>query len=280
MNCMHHNMTASERELIQELSVLLVDSSENEVAGLLAQMRISGLSLCESHDAPPCFDGDDWTPNDLETAMRLFRELNDLARKEGDEKAAARFLDSAHENHPETPRSLVDRIVRSWKRRRTALGLYVPDENRIVLFPDVISVVSEEVGVDAEDLTVVVLIHEIGHWLHRHVVTDWPPPGCYASHTNELKEGIAQLVCKLLSDSIADDSGRSKSFVRLARFHKAFVLLLPGQPEVYRAFEPFAGIHSKELLPALMKLRSCRKCNINRLEQVLEFESREDNMVN
>lgn len=273
MNCMLHNMTASERELIQALSVLLVESSESEVAGLLAQIWTSGLSLCESRDAPPCFGVDDWTTSDLETAMRLFRELNDLAREEDDEKAAALFLDSAHEKHPETPRSLVGRIVRSWKQRRTALGLFIPDENKIVLFPDVISVVSEEIGVDAEDLTGVVLVHEIGHWLHRHVVTDWPPPGCYASHEDELKECIAQLVCKLLSDSIADDLVRGESFARLARFHKAFVLLLPGQPKVYRAFEPFAGIKPKDFLDALRKLRACRGCAIDQLEQALEDNS-------
>ena len=275
MNCTYHHLSEPERALIQELSSLLIGNSENEVADILTQTQISGLSLCESHDAPPCFDGDDWTSRDMETAMRLFRELNDLAKEEDDEKAAARFLDSAHGKHPETPRSLVGRIVRSWKQRRTALGLFIPDENKIVLFPDVISVVSEEIGVDAEDLTGVVLVHEIGHWLHRHVVTDWPPPGCYASHEDELKECIAQLVCKLLSDSIADDPVRGESLARLARFHKAFVLLLPGQPKVYRAFEPFAGIKPKDFLDALRKIRACRGCAIDQLEQALEDNSRQ-----
>lgn len=236
---------------------------------LAHQMLTSGLRLFESRKTPPELEELGLRPEDLSPVLTVLRVFARWCRESAPDEARAKFLDEAGKLFPDIDRICIGKAMSVWKVLPRALGLYFPDDNAIVLFPDFISVVADSLSVSEEDLTAVVLIHEIGHWLHCQIVSDWPD-GVFASHTKELQECIAQLFCKFLSDSADDTSALGNDREIVPGFQLAFKSLLVRQTSEYHAFEAFADCQPFELLRALQALRSFNDAGIDVFRSVID----------
>lgn len=236
---------------------------------LAHQMLTSGLRFFESRETPPELEELGIRPEDLSPVLTVLRKFARWCRESAPDEARAKFLDEAGKLFPDIDRSCIGKAMSVWKVVIRTLGLYFPDDNAIVLFPDFISVVADSLSVPEENLSAVVLIHEIGHWLHCQIVSNWPD-GVFASHTKELKECVAQLVCMFLSDSADDAIALGNDHEIVPGFQRAFKSLLVRQTSEYHEFEAFAGCQPFELLWALQALRSFNGAGIDVFRGAIE----------
>jgi hypothetical protein len=116
----------------------------------------------------------------------------------------------------------------------------------IRLYWGVIGLVSEWLGCTLEDLSIVVLTHELAH-AYTQLGADiegrrWPAPS-FAKAETALKEGLAQYY----TDRVLRRLER-----RYRGALKVFLDLLPGQPEAYQAHQPWLENSSPEAVRRAM----------------------------
>ena len=129
---------------------------------------------------------------------------------------------------------------------------YDEPKPKIRLFWGVIGLVAQDLGVKVEDLTGVVLAHELGH-AYTHVGSDaddhcWSS-ALFSASDHELKEGLAQYytlrVCQ-----------------RLKEFHpallSAYEALLPHQPEAYQVHTEWNEATAERVRLAMLETRRSR----------------------
>lgn len=120
----------------------------------------------------------------------------------------------------------------------------------IELYWAVIGLFARLVVVDIEDLTVVILAHELAH-AYTHLGTDidghsWTPME-FAASDHALKEGLAQLYARSVCHRLAVGAPKAMA---------AFSRLLQDQPEAYHTHEPWEKDRTpEELRLALLQVR-------------------------
>lgn len=140
----------------------------------------------------------------------------------------------------------------------------------IRLYWGVIGLVSEWLGCGIEDLAIVVLTHELAH-AYTQLGADiegrrWAAPS-FAKAETGLKEGLAQYY----TDRVLN---------RLERRHtgalKVFLDLLPGQPEPYRAHQPWVQNFSPEgVRRAMLEVRRWNEGTLAQFNRRLETAQKE-----
>lgn len=153
-------------------------------------------------------------------------------------------------------------------------GLFADEQtvNRatIRLYWGVIGLVSELLGCGVDDLAIVVLTHELAH-AYTQLGADiegrrWAAPS-FAKAETALKEGLAQYYT-------------DRVLRRLERRHagalKVFLDLLPGQPEPYRAHQPWVENSSPEAVRrAMLEVRRWNEGKLADFNQRLEAAQKE-----
>jgi hypothetical protein len=155
-----------------------------------------------------------------------------------------------------------------------ARGLFADERaiNRatIRLYWGVIGLVSEWLGCTVEDLTIVVLTHELAH-AYTQLGADiegrrWSVVA-FAKAETELKEGLAQYY----TDRVLRRLER-----RYTGALKAFLALLPRQPEVYRVHQAWADISSPEAVRrAMLEVRRWNEGRLADFNRRLEAAQKE-----
>lgn len=130
--------------------------------------------------------------------------------------------------------------------RYPATRLWDDPEPRIELYWGIIGLVARDLGVAAEDLTIVVLAHELAH-AYTHVGTDanenrWSTPGFQASE-HSLKEGLAQYYTRLVCNRFQRDAPGA---------------LLIHQPEAYFAHEEWQDAKPEHVRLAMLQIRGLK----------------------
>lgn len=138
------------------------------------------------------------------------------------------------------------------------------------LYWGVIGLVSEWLGCSIEDLAIVVLTHELAH-AYTQLGADiegrrWAAPS-FAKAEPGLKEGLAQYYT-------------DRVLRRLERRHGGalgvFLALLPGQPEVYRAHQPWVTDGSPEAVRrAMLEVRRWNEGKLTDFNRRLEAAQKE-----
>jgi len=142
---------------------------------------------------------------------------------------------------------------------------YFDDPNpRIELYWGIIGLVARDLGVEIEDLTCVVLTHELAH-AYTHVGSDaddhfWPS-GKFAESAKVLKEGLAQYYTALVC-------GRAEKWA--PRAFAAYEKLLPKQPDIYCAHCEWVAEPEWVRLAMLEIRRSSAPGSIERFKECLE----------
>jgi hypothetical protein len=124
---------------------------------------------------------------------------------------------------------------------------------RIELYWGIIGIVARDLRVSVEDLTCVVLAHELAH-AHTHVAFDandcnWDSDH-FAKSTHELKEGLAQFYAQRVCKRI--EEGEPGPLV-------AFNTLLPKQPEAYRTHTRWRDSTPEDVRLAMLETRTSEK---------------------
>lgn len=139
-----------------------------------------------------------------------------------------------------------DDILGAYIYRADGLNQFARNNAKIKLYWCVIGLVSEWLGCSVEDLTVVVLAHELAH-AYTQLGADiegrrWPSSD-FACAQADLKEGLAQFYCR-------------RALLRLhTKFPggiRAFEALLAKQPAPYHAHEPWIDHCSPEAVRQAM----------------------------
>ena len=147
-------------------------------------------------------------------------------------------------------------IPRNRERRRPetisieeVLGCYVPNQ-KIILYARGISWFARRYGIEENLLRMVVLLHEIGHWithlLPKPGASSWPTE-FFIETSEEVKEGWAQLITYWVVDEIG---GKIKD---------AFEKLNRSQSSAYRVYEIFKDKDINSVVDSLEKLRMLNK---------------------
>ena len=148
-------------------------------------------------------------------------------------------------------------------REEPLRGERAPNAARIQLFWAVIGLVASSRGWSVEDLTIVVLTHELAH-TYTQLGADidgrrWPPTGFLESDV-ALKEGLAQYytnrVLKRLPEPL---KGASLVFEQLLTF----------QPAPYHAHEPWEKCNPEAIRSAMLQVRRRGKCSLEMFETCL-----------
>jgi hypothetical protein len=140
----------------------------------------------------------------------------------------------------------------------------------IRLYWGVIGLVSQWLGCDVEDLTVVVLTHELAH-AYTQLGADiegrrWAAP-LFAKAESALIEGLAQYY----TDRVLHRLQRS-----YAGALNIFLTLLTGQPDVYRTHEPWMRHSSPEAVRrAMLEIRRWSEGKLTDFNRRLEIAQRE-----
>jgi hypothetical protein len=139
----------------------------------------------------------------------------------------------------------------------------VPNKARIGLYWCVIGIVAAGLGCRVEDLTVVVLAHELAH-AYTQVGADiqgrrWLA-SAFQSADIEVKEGLAQYLCERVLEQVQH---------RYPDASTAFHLLLEKQTFPYRIHKHWQGPRAPEAIRAAML-----EVRRNRLGRLAEFEDR------
>ena len=140
----------------------------------------------------------------------------------------------------------------------------------IRLYWGVIGLVSQWLGCDVEDLTVVVLTHELAH-AYTQLGADiegrrWAAP-LFAKAESALTEGLAQYY----TDRVLHRLER-----RYAGPLNIFLSLLPRQPDVYRSHEPWVRHSSPEAVRrAMLEIRRWGEGKLTDFNRRLEIAQRE-----
>lgn len=154
---------------------------------------------------------------------------------------------------------------------------YEKEVNRatIRLYWGVIGLVSEWMGCKVEDLTVVVLTHELAH-AYTQLGADiegrrWPA-SAFAAAESGLKEGLAQYY----TDRVLRKLER-----RFGSALKVYEAMLPGQPDAYRAHQNWVRDYSPEAVRrAMLEVRRWGENNLadfnRRLEDAMKQLEPED----
>ena len=122
-------------------------------------------------------------------------------------------------------------------------------EPKIELYWGVIGLIARDLGVDAEDLTCVVLAHELAH-AYTHVGSDaydhwWNTAGFHAAE-HELAEGLAQFYALLVCKRIADTSPAPLA---------AFSALVPKHPPAYKTHQRWEQYTPEHVRLAMLEVR-------------------------
>jgi hypothetical protein len=129
---------------------------------------------------------------------------------------------------------------------------YDDPKPKIELYWGVIGLVAQDLGINLEALTGVVLAHELAH-AYSHVGSDaddhyWSTER-FAGSDHSLKEGLAQYytlrVCQRLEETF--------STLRVA-----FETLLPHQPDAYKVHKDFEPATSEQVRLAMLEIRRTR----------------------
>ena len=140
----------------------------------------------------------------------------------------------------------------------------------IRLYWGVIGLVSQWLGCEVEDLTVVVLTHELAH-AYTQLGADiegrrWAAP-LFAKAESALTEGLAQYY----TDRVLHRLER-----RYAGPLNIFLALLPGQPDVYRSHDPWVRHSSPEAVRrAMLEIRRWGEGKLTDFNRRLEIAQRE-----
>ena len=135
----------------------------------------------------------------------------------------------------------------------------------IELYWSVIGLFARLLVVDIEDLTVVVLAHELAH-AYTHLGTDidghaWTPTE-FAKGDHTLKEGLAQLYGNVVCQRLSIGAPKAKA---------AFDRLLQGQPAAYQTHKPWESTRKpEELRLALLQVRRSGAGKLVDFERFLE----------
>lgn len=127
----------------------------------------------------------------------------------------------------------------------------------IRIYWGVVGLVSEWMGCSVEDLTIVVLTHELAH-AYTQLGADingrrWPAP-IFAKSETGLKEGLAQYY----TDRVLRRLER-----RYAGALKVYEAMLPGQPAAYRAHKTWVGDSTPEAVRrAMLEVRSWQETQL------------------
>lgn len=141
---------------------------------------------------------------------------------------------------------------------------YAVNRATILLYWGIIGLVSEWVGCSVEDLTIVVLTHELAH-AYTQLGADiegrrWPAR-TFAVAEPGLREGLAQYY----TDRVLTRLDR-----RYGGALKVFKQMLPGQPAVYRTHEPWLADSSPEAVRrAMLEVRRWREGTLTAFDQRL-----------
>ncbi|MEO0270016.1 MAG: hypothetical protein ABIN73_09790 [candidate division WOR-3 bacterium] len=130
------------------------------------------------------------------------------------------------------------------------LGCYVPAQQKIILYARGINWFAKKYGIEENLLRMVVLLHEIGHWithlLPKRGVSLWPTEFFIAT-SEEVTEGWAQLITYWVVDEIG------------VKIRDAFEKLNRDQSSAYRVYEIFKGKDINSVIDSLEKLRILNK---------------------
>jgi hypothetical protein len=154
---------------------------------------------------------------------------------------------------------------------RDTLGAYFFRRGRIELYWFVIWLIANELKVAVEDLTLVVLVHEMAH-LYTHEGQDadghsWETTA-FAETDLHILEGLAQYYTEQVLEGIAKDF--------TARPLEAFHRLLPRQSEPYRCFRRWAPGHAKRsevVRQAIVQTRTDQNKDIRQFEKLIRHQS-------
>lgn len=124
-------------------------------------------------------------------------------------------------------------------------------EPRIELYWGIVGLVARDLGVEVEDLTRVMLAHELAH-AFTHVGTDaddhrWNT-NHFAASAHELKEGLAQYYTRLVCDRLRDEAPGAI---------RAYDVLLPQQPPAYQVHKEWERANPEHVRLAMLKTRRC-----------------------
>jgi hypothetical protein len=130
-----------------------------------------------------------------------------------------------------------------------ALGCYVPDNPRIILYARGLRWFARRKGLAEEMLRAVVIVHEIGHWvthlLPKPGIPEWPLE-LYKLTEDEVHEGWAQLITWWVVDKVGGELEYT--------FHE----LNKSQSAPYRVYEKFKTKTPKSVMASLERLRQLR----------------------
>ncbi|MEO0232313.1 MAG: hypothetical protein ABIM29_07215 [candidate division WOR-3 bacterium] len=126
------------------------------------------------------------------------------------------------------------------------LGCYVPAQQKIILYARGINWFAKKYGIEGNLLRMVVLLHEIGHWithlLPKPDVSSWPTE-FFIETSEEVTEGWAQLITYWVVDEIGGE------------IKNVFEKLNKHQSSVYRVYEIFKGENINSVIDSLDILR-------------------------
>ncbi|MEM5812036.1 MAG: hypothetical protein QXG91_04865 [Candidatus Aenigmatarchaeota archaeon] len=130
------------------------------------------------------------------------------------------------------------------------LGCYVPAQQKIILYARGINWFAKKYGIEENLLRMVVLLHEIGHWithlLPKPDVSSWPTE-FFIETSEEVTEGWAQLITYWVVDEIG---GKIKNvFEKLNRC----------QSSIYHVYRNFIGENIDSVIGSLKELRKLNR---------------------
>jgi hypothetical protein len=198
---------------------------------------------------------------DLITGPGGFRPQSELGRE--DLETARSFIDSLNKVAVRRAEQIVEDII---CLNGDFLGAYFYRQNRIELYWVPIWLVASHLGVAADDLAAVVLVHEMGH-LYSHKGQDashgdWNTDD-FEKCDDRIVEGIAQFYTEAYCKEVAGDGDH--------RQLTAFQALKAKQPPQYSAHETWAPNHRKRAEIVRQALVTARTLSIGDLP---EFQDR------
>ncbi|MEO0297321.1 MAG: hypothetical protein ABIN23_07750, partial [candidate division WOR-3 bacterium] len=129
------------------------------------------------------------------------------------------------------------------------LGCYVPNQ-KIILYARGISWFARRYGIEENLLRMVVLLHEIGHWithlLPKPGASSWPTE-FFIETSEEVKEGWAQLITYWVVDEIG------------GKIKEIFEKLNNYQSYPYKRYKDFENIEEEKIIDSLKILRQLNK---------------------
>ncbi len=155
-------------------------------------------------------------------------------------------------------------------RYRVRPSAFDEPEPAIELYWGVIGLVARDLAVSVEDLTVVVLAHELAH-AYTHIGLDadnhfWPS-GSFSNSAHELKEGLAQYYTQLVCERLMTISSGPM---------EAYQALLPHQPEAYQTHSHWVESTPEHIRLAMLEVRrSGDAIRLDKFEHCLEGARRQ-----